>query len=330
MGAVSQLDVFITSTCYDLIDLRAELGRYLKEQGFLVRLSDDPQSTFAVEPTADSIESCLANVEAADVVLCIIDRRYGDVLKDGPYKGKSATQAEVEHARRLKPAKPIFFFIRDKAAADFSFIRDNDVRSRTRWVEETNEEQRRRWFEFVKTISQLPKHENWSNWYDPFKDVVDLKQLVYKRLVDRFPQKAASLALSPDRFVRITFVPGRGGEENVTVHGHFQNVGVGPALNLVHGVGWTSLDNPREPYLRGGLPDGQSILTHDGHDYSYSAAGNPSPVVFCEYENRFRDKYRVEQAFSKETDPNRLLQDGPEVLFVGMRQDSGDTEWIQV
>lgn len=63
------ITVFLSSTCYDLADLRYELRSYLETKGFEVRLSEDPNSAFYVDPTSDSIESCLLNVQQSDADL---------------------------------------------------------------------------------------------------------------------------------------------------------------------------------------------------------------------------------------------------------------------
>jgi hypothetical protein len=76
---VPAIDVFISSTCYYLGDLRAELRDFLHTHAFLVRMSEDYESEFVVNPRLDSIGSCIENVEKADVVICILDRRYGPV-----------------------------------------------------------------------------------------------------------------------------------------------------------------------------------------------------------------------------------------------------------
>src|SRR5580692_3211345 len=94
------IDVMICSTCYDLADLRAELFAYLQGQSMVVRVSEDPQSGFHIEPTSDSIESCLKNVEAANAIVAIIDRRYGPKLPK-KYGNISATHAEVRRAQEL-------------------------------------------------------------------------------------------------------------------------------------------------------------------------------------------------------------------------------------
>ena len=250
MAAPRQPHVFISSTCHDLIDLRPELAQFLTTEGFRVSLSDDPFSAFAVDAAVDSIESCLTNVEAADVVVCIIDRRYGGVLASGKYTGKSATHAEIEHAREI--GKPIYFFLRDKASNEFGYLRDNGPESKTRWVEPDDNEKRVRWVTFVKMISMLPYHDSWSNWYDPFVNVTDLKSIVCKRLRDKFPLSGIGQAGKPDRLVRITFV-WKGVRHPATIYGHFHNVGVGPAIDIEYGWSEIELSEVHDQRLVGAL-----------------------------------------------------------------------------
>ncbi len=122
------LEVFISSTCYDLTDLRSELAASLKESGCIVRLSEDPMSGFNVDPSGDSIETCLRNVEASDVVICILDRRIGSPLPER-FDKMSATECEVRHARTLNPQKPVFYFVRNAALADFQQRKSKPLRS---------------------------------------------------------------------------------------------------------------------------------------------------------------------------------------------------------
>jgi hypothetical protein len=100
------IDVFISSTCYDLADLRAELAEYLRRRGLRVRVSEDPKSAFYVDASGDSIESRLKNVQESRAVIVVIDRRYGPPLP--PMHGEiSATHAEVRFAQ--KAGKHVFF-----------------------------------------------------------------------------------------------------------------------------------------------------------------------------------------------------------------------------
>lgn len=59
--------IFVSSTCYDLLDLRAEVEALLKEMGLSPVMSDRPRSEFEVTGYSDSIATCLANVRGADV-----------------------------------------------------------------------------------------------------------------------------------------------------------------------------------------------------------------------------------------------------------------------
>ena len=134
--------------------------------------SDDPL-LFDVNPTVDSIQSCLLNASKADVVLCIVDGRYGPPLGN-QYGDLSATHVEVRHAR--EEGKPIFFFIRSIAYTEWSMLkRDSSVN--TKWVEPDNPRCRALWTEFVSEFASLPGEET-SNWFDQFRNVVDLKQIV--------------------------------------------------------------------------------------------------------------------------------------------------------
>lgn len=83
------------------------------KKNFIVRTSDDYESKFEVDGRLDSISTCLLNVVACDVVVCVIDRRYGLPMGISPYEGGAATHAEIKHAE--ENGKPIFTFVRDQS-----------------------------------------------------------------------------------------------------------------------------------------------------------------------------------------------------------------------
>jgi hypothetical protein len=319
--------VFISSTCDELIDLRPELSKFLGENGFQVIASDDPESAFEAKPTQHSIVSCLANVASADVVVCIIDRHYGPPLLDGPYKGLSATHAEVRHARSFDPPKPIFFFIRDRALRDHELIHQNTPDTKTLWVESVEADARRRWYEFVTEVKQFPSHRSESSWYDPFKTSVDLKGLVLKRLSDQFPNYRASLALKPDRLVRLYFVYKRTHSDTnncINIEGGFRNIGVGPALKIRHG--WCRGNQEEEVRHVAALPVLDYLTRSGTPEVCYR--GEPGITsLFCEYCNIHNDLYRVEV-------PAQWLDLGFRIseedrFFVGHR-DGENVKWVRV
>ena len=63
--------VFISSTCFDLKDLRAELAISLKEWGYTPIWNESPD--FPKKPGLHSHDQCLDVVENCDIYLLIID-----------------------------------------------------------------------------------------------------------------------------------------------------------------------------------------------------------------------------------------------------------------
>jgi hypothetical protein len=320
------LDVFISSTCYDLADLRAELQVALMRDGFGARLSEDPASSFFVDPDGDSVETCLRNVEASDVIICVIDRRYGGVIKHGERAGFSATHLEIRHAREHK--KPVFFFVRERAMLDYDLLR-GDRSVATRWVEPDDPDVRAKWLAMMKEIASLPKHEGMSNWCDQFRTSVELRSRVKKRLLDRFPHQATTLALHPERVVRVAFA--RAGKAAYHFTGSFQNIGPGPVYNVRHafvaGRDHVKLETPT-----GGLVEGGRLLNEAGQPWHYLRfEGKPGAdalerYVYCEYENRFGDTYRVEVPILMK-DGQGTLEQLPERFFV--RLSSGELQLVR-
>lgn len=171
--------VFISSTCYDLLDLRSELAQFLESQGYVVKISEDPER-FNVDPSADSIESCLVNLRSSDVVVCILDRRYGGMISTGSYQGRSATHVEIDEARRI--GLPMFTFLRAQAWIEFQQINGNPDFG-IKWIEPKNISSRERWTELARELVDYANAQGrHSNWFDEFRTSVDLKRLVAKRL----------------------------------------------------------------------------------------------------------------------------------------------------
>lgn len=100
--------VFISSTCLDLIDVRAELKRELEAQGFVAYTSETPD--FPVNTHLPPIDNCLEVIRGCDIYVLVIHSRYGGAydgnfaLPDAPDKppggAVSVTLAEFLTARR--------------------------------------------------------------------------------------------------------------------------------------------------------------------------------------------------------------------------------------
>jgi hypothetical protein len=324
LSMLDPLRVFISSTCRDLADLRQELRVSLEGERMSVRISEDVTSDFTVDPRADSITSCLRNVDTSDVVLLIADHRYGWVLpREFPdYGGLSAVHAEYKHAREKKI--PTFLFIREPALADYHRLAA-DPDARPEWIDHKDAA---KWRAFVaEIVNDNPGGQQ--NWYDTFRTSVDLKAAALRRLTAAFPQHAGSKALLPDRLVRLTFNYRGGG--NAEVYGEFRNVGVGPALDITHWLGF--LQTELTKFRLGGLREGDAITTGAEPGFHYvNPATVPPTDVRCEYRNRFGDRYRivfpVERPNANSTNSLPDPEDF-EKLFVWVGDDKHG-EWIEI
>lgn len=97
--------VFISSTCYDLKQIRANLREFFcDELGYDVLVSE--HDSFPLDPQLSAVENCLRDVdERADIFVLIIGCRYGWVAPSG----RSVTN--MEFMRALAKRLPIYVFI---------------------------------------------------------------------------------------------------------------------------------------------------------------------------------------------------------------------------
>lgn len=101
--------ISLISTDYDMHDIRADLGEFLTNKGFSVLAYE--RADYPVHPDVHSHDACLIALNQADIIILIIDKRYGGLyLGKGPH---SITEAEYDAATRNK--KIIIPFIRRRA-----------------------------------------------------------------------------------------------------------------------------------------------------------------------------------------------------------------------
>lgn len=227
--------VFISSTCHDLIDARAEVAALLTEMGIDPVLSDDKLSDFEVRHDVNSIETCLVNVDSCDEVIVILNQRYGPSLESFGYGHFSATHLEYNRARET--GKPVHFFVRDRTEADYNFWRKQDENRESLkpvWVAKNN------WkiFELLQSHTKLTTEMPTSNWYTTFSSSVDLKKAIRKRLSRRIAQETLLKSISANEFPLLTATANFIREHNLEfaddllVDIAFQNVSHVAAFNL--------------------------------------------------------------------------------------------------
>lgn len=170
------MNVFLSSTVFDLIDVRASVERLLRKIGATPILSDGSVSAFDASPSVNSIETCLLNVDRSDLFICVLDQRYGPSLGNAGFDDVSATH--LEYRRAKSRGIPIQFYIRDRLEADYTLWKRNGLHDglRLAWAKD------QRLLEFLDEHRKLENQSDRSNWLSFFSASTDLCEIIEGRL----------------------------------------------------------------------------------------------------------------------------------------------------
>jgi len=161
----------ISSTFFDLKQVRADLARFLEEQlGYAPLISE--WSSFPIDPDVNTIENCRRRVELdADVLILLIGGRYGAVDSSS---SKSVTNIEYLAARAK--GIPIYAFVERKVLAALPFWKANKGGDFSSAVDDS------RVFDFVEEVRNV--HKVWSIEFDLADEVIKAlrSQLAYLTL----------------------------------------------------------------------------------------------------------------------------------------------------
>ena len=152
------VNIFISSTCYDLSQVRQDLRDFISGLGHNPMMSE--QNDFPIDPQLDNWENCINAVKKyADIFILIIGNRYGAVGETG----KSITN--TEYLTAVQKGIPIYTFSLKKMTtllpmwernpdADYSHAVDNP-----------------QIFEFLADVRK--KSGRWNFEFDNAQDIID-------------------------------------------------------------------------------------------------------------------------------------------------------------
>lgn len=99
---MDKINIFVSSTCYDLAQIRTDLKDFIEKLGHNPILSEEHD--FPIDPNKENIENCINAVkEKADIFVLIIGNRYGCTNN-----GKSITN--IEFLTAVEKGIPIYIF----------------------------------------------------------------------------------------------------------------------------------------------------------------------------------------------------------------------------
>lgn len=156
--------VFVSSTCFDLGQVRADIRELIQTFGLEPVLSE--YDSFPVSPDMDTISNCLMNVrEKADIFILIVGARYGFQTENG----KSITNLEYLEAK--KKGIPIYVFVNSSIMNILPIWKNNPSADFSSHVEN------QKVLEFVENVSHFK-----SNWVYKFDTAQDIKSALLQQI----------------------------------------------------------------------------------------------------------------------------------------------------
>jgi hypothetical protein len=151
--------VFISSTCYDLKQIRTDIKGFFEDQlGYDILLSE--YSTFPLDPNIGTLNNCLRVVdERADIFVLVVGCRYGSVTESG----HSITN--MEYLRAKAKGIPIYTFVDKKILNVLPLWRDNSESNFQSTVDTP------KLFEFVDSFRN--NDGIWSFGFEMAQDIID-------------------------------------------------------------------------------------------------------------------------------------------------------------
>lgn len=156
--------LFVSSTCYDLAQLRADLKDFAEEVGFEPILSE--LDSFPVNPSQTTIQNCLEAVRTrADLFVLVVGGRYGSMNE----AGKSITN--LEYLEASARGLPKYVFVKNDILSQLPIWRANPDANFNSVVDTP------KLFEFVSHL-----RDKGEVWVFPFATAQDITSTLRKQL----------------------------------------------------------------------------------------------------------------------------------------------------
>lgn len=162
--------VFISSTFYDLKQIRTDISEFI-ENNLGYQFIRSEHSSFPVNPSHDTIENCKEQVKNCDIMVLIIGGRYGDI----PEKEiKSVTNLEYLTAKSIHV--PIFIFILNNVLTLYHVWENNPSNDFSKFVDSN------KLFDFIKSIK---KESKWIFPFDTAQEIISILRVQFANLMTR-------------------------------------------------------------------------------------------------------------------------------------------------
>jgi hypothetical protein len=159
--------VFVSSTCFDLGEVREQLSRFIEQFGFEPVLSENGDVFY--HPDLHTHDACIHEVSNCQLFILIIGGRFGgEYIAD---KTKSITNAEYIAAREKNI--PVFTYIRKNVLSDHYFYIENRKEEHASKIKYPNIEKQEHAidiFNFIDDVRRSPTNNAFES-FDTFPDM---------------------------------------------------------------------------------------------------------------------------------------------------------------
>ena len=169
--------VFVSSTFYDLRQVREDLDRFISELGYEAVLHEAGEIAFGKDSPPEGYVH--REIEMCDILVCVIGGRFGTESQEKP--GSSITQLELRTA--IENQVQVFIFIEQGVHSEYGTYSLNKENAgiKYRFVDDP------RVFEFIESVHQLPRNNPIAS-FQTASDIVEFLRNQWAGLFQRFLQ----------------------------------------------------------------------------------------------------------------------------------------------
>ncbi|MBI6115880.1 DUF4062 domain-containing protein [Salegentibacter maritimus] len=166
--------VFISSTFYDLRQVRADLDFFIEQMGYDPVRNEEGDIPYGKDEALE--EYCYKEIKNIDILVCIIGGRFGSESKSN--NRSSITQMELKAA--LSEGKQVYTFIDANVLSEYeTYLINKEGETKYRYVDD------KRVYEFIEEIKSL-KANNIIKGFETASDIVKYLREQMAGLFQRF------------------------------------------------------------------------------------------------------------------------------------------------
>jgi CRISPR/Cas system-associated exonuclease Cas4 (RecB family) len=168
--------IFLSSTYYDLKQVRADLERFIKELGYDPILNEQGSIPYGKEDKLE--EYCYKEIKNVDILVSIVGGRYGSESK---IEKHSISQLELKTAYELD--KQVYIFIEKSVFNEYQFYLHNKENKNVKFSYADNP----KIYQFIEEIEALKKN-NTICGFETSSEIISFLKAQWAGLFQRFLQ----------------------------------------------------------------------------------------------------------------------------------------------